>query len=661
MSASLAWPIEGAASDFVGPALNVDSIGAYRWIVVLGGILAFAMAWGIGANDVANAFATSVGSGALTLKWACVIAAFCEMGGAVLLGANVTDTVRKKIIDPDVFDPARGGNANGPELLMTAFLCALIAATTWLIIATYMELPVSTTHSIIGALIGTALVFRGPSAVIWISSGSGLNKLKGVVGVVLSWFISPVLSAIFAVSLFFIVRTTVMRTKDPVRNGYIFLPFFYAFTVMVACFFIIYKGSPRLGLSKKLNALQAAGISVGAGAVVGILSYFIVLPLAKKWIAKWEATELEKEKNPEAFAEKEAKAAKVDGALSKVGINLQMDKDLDDEVLQMHDNTEKFDPKAEKLFTWLQIFTSAFDSFAHGANDVANAVAPFASIYQLYKNNGEITVPQAGEFDDDLTLSGGALDGVEASGDVAELTGDENVNAAFDVDGDTFCGTSGGDDYFTCGAEGSVNQLVFPNTELSGEAPEEFPFYNADGELDGTIDCYKSCAPGNSTSYASDKKSVELWILALGGAGIVLGLAMWGYRIISAIGQKLTKLTPSRGFCIEVGAAITVILASRIGLPVSTTHCQVGATMGVGLAEFKTNTVNFKQFAFICFGWVFTVIFTGLLSASIFALLTNTPSTYNNENALNFCPGERLFTFDEGLQQFRGIGCSGRS
>lgn len=639
--------------DFVGPAFNVASTDSYRWIVILGGILAFAMAWGIGANDVANAFATSVGSGALSLKWACIIAAFCEMGGAVLLGNNVTDTVRKKIIDPDVFDPAKGGNANGPELLMTAFLCALIAATTWLIIATYMELPVSTTHSIIGALIGTALVFRGPSAVIWISSGSGLAKLKGVVGVVLSWFISPVLSAFFALSLFFVVRTTVMRSKDPVRNGYIFLPFFYAFTVMIACFFIIYKGSPRLGLSKKLNLLQAAGISVGAGAVVGILSYFIVLPAAKKWIAKWEETELEKEKNPEAFAEKEAKAAKVDGALSKVGINLQMDKNLDDEVLQMHENTEKFDPKAEKLFTWLQIFTSAFDSFAHGANDVANAVAPFASIYQLYRNGGEITVPKEGEFEDEVKLTGGPLDGLKTDGDVVELT-KGNADAAFDIDGDVFCGTEGGDNYFTCVQN-------FPNTIVSEEEAVKFPLYNAKGELQDTpADCYKSCAPGNNTSYTSDKKSVELWILALGGAGIVLGLAMWGYRIISAIGQKLTKLTPSRGFCIEVGAAITVIIASRIGLPVSTTHCQVGATMGVGLAEFKTNTVNFKQFAFICFGWVFTVVFTGLLSSAIFALLTNTPSTYNNDNDLNFCPGERLFTYDEELDQFRGIGCGGR-
>lgn len=501
MASSLRWPIKNEdVAALVGPALNVDSVGeSYKWIVILGGILAFAMAWGIGANDVANAFATSVGSGALTLRWACVIAAFCELGGAILLGANVTDTVRKKIIDPDIFDPVKGGNANGPELLMTAFLCALIAATIWLVLATYLELPVSTTHSIIGALIGTALVFRGPSAVIWISSGSGLGKLSGVVGVILSWFISPVLSAIFAVILFITVRTAVFRTKNPVRNGYIFLPFFYAFTVMVACFFIIYKGSPRLGLSDKLSAGQAAGISIGAGTVVGILAYFIALPLAKRWIDKWEASEIEKTKNPEAAAAKSAKSAKVDSALSKVGVNLQLKDDLDDDVLQMHDNVEKFDPKAEKLFTWLQIFTSAFDSFAHGANDVANAIAPFASIFQLYNNSGRITEPQTEEFGDDLTLSGGPLNG-------DKVKEGDNLN-----DGAAFCGSIDGTDYFRCTLNFPEIDLAVPDADSSN-----FSLYNEKGVFDKTVTCYTECAPGNFTAYSSDKKSVELWILALG-------------------------------------------------------------------------------------------------------------------------------------------------
>ena len=139
---------------------------------------------------------------------------------------------------------------------------------------------------------------------------------------------------------------------------------------------------------------------------------------------------------------------------------------------------------------------------------------------------------------------------------------------------------------------------------------------------------------------------------------------MWGYRIIVAIGVKLTKLTPSRGFCIEIGSAITILLASRVGLPVSTTHCQVGATMGVGLIEFNTSAVNWKQFLFIACGWAFTVVFTGVLSAGLFALIVHSPMEINavtegDMRVLNYCPGDELFQYLRDEQKFQGIGCSG--
>jgi solute carrier family 20 (sodium-dependent phosphate transporter) len=494
MASALTWPIDDAAvSKFVGPPLEVVSVDSYRWVVIVGGILAFSMAWGIGANDIANAFATSVGSGALTLRWACIIGAVMEFSGAILLGSHVTDTVRSKIIDGDSFDPVKGGSANGPELLMTAFMCALLSATIWLVVATYLELPVSTTHSIIGSLVGTGMVYRGPDSVNWISEGSGLNKMNGVVGIVLSWIISPLLSGIFAVSLFIIVRTLVLRAKNPVRNCYIFLPFFYAFTVAIACFFIIYKGSPRLGLDKKLNAAQCVGIALGTGAVVGVLSYLLLIPLAKKWIARWEAEELEKSKNPEAALEAAYKCAKVDTALAKVGVNVRLKDELDDDVIQLHDNVEKFDPKTEKLFTWLQVFTSSFDSFAHGANDVANAIGPFASIYQLWQGAGVISAVKTGEFARDLTLKGGLRDG-------------EKVEAGDALpDGSAFCGNVDGVEYFKC-------KLNFPSTTLLAEGSKsaEFELYNAVGVAQGITKCNTKCGPGNSAKYTSVCSSVAM-------------------------------------------------------------------------------------------------------------------------------------------------------
>lgn len=639
-----------ANNELLGEALKVESVRSYLWMVIIGGILAFAMAWGIGANDVANAFATSVGAGSLNLKWACVIAAIFEFLGATLMGGSVTDTVRKKIIQPKVFDPTQPeGAANGPELLMTGFLISLFAATFWLVLATYLSLPVSTTHSIIGALIGVGLAYRGKDAVIWISTGTGFRKLRGVVGVILSWLISPVLSGIIAVAFFFIVRTTVLRRPNPYKAGLMFMPIFYGFAVALTIFFIIYKGDKRFKISSKISVGIAVAIAFGAWVVVALISWFFIVPLAKRYVEGWEARELEKLANPEIAKAEAAKTQKVDDLLAKVGVNVTIKEELDEDVIRMHDNVEKFDPKTEQLFTWVQVFTAAFDAFAHGANDVANAIAPFASIFQLYRNNGVLSSPFDSVFEEDGVYSGGGeLDGTR-------FEADESV-----PDRKNFCGNFGGKNYFNCG-----NLDRFPDLEATKSDAEEreFDIYDKQGNWDedsSPFKCFTKCSNRAFVNYDSEQQGVPLWILAMGGAGIVLGLAMWGYRIIVAIGVKLTKLTPSRGFSIEIGAAITVLFASRIGLPVSTTHCQVGATMGVGLIEFKASTVNWKQFVFICIGWVFTVIFTGFVSAILFFIVTRTPLNFSvPQGELSYCPGNRLFLYDLEQDKFRGITCSG--
>lgn len=651
------WPIEGLSN--LGDGLTTNSVKDYEWIVIAGGILAFAMAWGIGANDVANAFATSVGAGSLSLRWAVVIAAIFEFLGAFLMGSHVTDTVRKKIINTEIFDPSNPKGAfNGPEVLMTGFLVALISATSWLIIATYYGLPVSTSHSIIGSLIGVGIAYRSADAVVWLSKGSGLARLKGVVGVIASWIISPLLSAIFAVLIFLVVRSTVLRRKNPVRNGFIFLPFFYAMAVAVVLFFIIYKGSPRFKLGDRFSAGEAVGISLGGGAAVAILAWYLVIPRAKRHIDRWEEREMQKLKNPEEVV---TQPDKVNSALGKVGINLDVDQELSDDIVRMHDNVEKFDPKAEQLFTWLQIFTAAFDAFAHGANDVANAVGPFASIYSLYRSNGQISVPDSSKFEED--------------GNFTNVPADVSIPSASFKKGDkipdglAYCGEVGDDTYYRCtGDELEIGDegLAVPRFPyLTGPAPDAeaqtFALFDESGAYVGSTTCHTKCNPGQAAKYGSNKQDIESWILALGGLGIVLGLAMWGYRIIIAIGVKLTKLTPSRGFSIEVGAAITVIIASRAGLPVSTTHCQVGATMGVGFVELKGGTVNWKQFFFIFLGWVFTVVFTGVTAGVIFAILIHTPAEFSAtqpERPVQ-CPGQRMFVYDNANSEFRGLGCSG--
>lgn len=635
----------------IGAPHYINSIANYEWMVVVSLILAFLMAWGIGANDVANAFATSVGAGSISLPVACVIAAVMEFSGALLLGGSVTDTVRKKVINVELFDPNETvGAENGPEMLMTGFLLALIAATFWLVTATYFSLPVSTTHSIIGALIGVGLAYRGSEAVVWMSDGEGFKRLKGVVGVIISWVVSPVLSGFIAVLFFLIVRTLVLRRADPFKNGLIFMPFFYGITLSMAVFFIVYKGDKRFDLSEKLGTGGALGVAFGAGAVLAIFTAVVITPLAKKSVEKWEQRELEKEKNPDAFIKEEAKGKGITDALSKVGVNLSIEEELDDDVVRMHDSVEKFDPKTERLFTWVQVFTAGVDAFAHGANDVANAIAPFSSVFQLHKNGGVITSrAKSSKFSEDTKL-----------GDVQYTTKDEIPTH------ETYCGRINDVDYFKC-----KDEPVFPFRVQGPGTRRTLTKYNDKLDPDGEGVCFPgSCYPRNYAKYKSQKQDVELWILALGGIGIVVGLAMWGYRIILAIGVKLTKLTPSRGFSIEIGAAITVLIASEIGLPVSTTHCQVGATMGVGLVEGKASTVNWKQFLMICAGWVFTVVFTGALSAILYLVVTSSPSNISvpqgnkleaSNNTLDFCPGNRMFVYNEVTKNFGGVYCSGQS
>lgn len=637
----------------------LNSVRLYYWQVIVAGILAFAMAWGIGANDVANAFATSVGAGALTLPMACVIAAVMEFTGAVLLGGSVTSTVRKSIIKTDIFDPNEGGANNGPDMLMTGFLVALLSATIWLILATFFSLPVSTTHSIIGSLIGVGLAYRGSSAVVWWPAKGGFGeRMKGVVGVILSWIISPVLSAIFAVLFFLIVRTAVLRRKDPYRNGLWFIPGFYGFAVFIAVFFVIYKGDGRFDIADTLGTGVAVGIAFGFAVAAVLLTAIVIVPLIKKSVERWEERELQKKKDMDAEGDRDVADSKgtgeknVAGILNKVGIHIQLDEELSDDVVRMHDVVEKFDPKAERLFTWVQVFTAAVDSFAHGANDVANAIAPFVSVFQLYWHHGRISEPLRDSdetFEEDVSKT---IDGISV--EVSE--GDQLW------DHKPLCGEFEDTPYYAC-----ADKPVFPYKAVAPDESEKtFPILDKSGTKTGSGSCYPRCYPRNAYGYDDIKQEVPIWILAMGGAGIVAGLAMWGYRIILAIGVKLTKLTPSRGFSIEIGAAITVLIASQVGLPVSTTHCQVGATMGVGLVEGKAGSVNWKQFFFICVGWVFTLVFTGFVSAIIYLIVTYSPSNFGDQKdldsgnfALGYCPGERLFVWDENNSSFRGVICSG--
>ena len=405
-------------------------------LIALAVIFGLFMTWGIGANDVANALGTSVGSGAITVRTAIIIAAIFEFLGAVLAGGYVTKTSRKDIIDPSSI-------ADNPEILVFGMLAALLAAGTWLTIASIKGWPVSTTHSIVGALVGFAVAGIGFDAVNW-----------GKIGrIVTSWVISPVLGGLVAFALMISIRRLILNTEKPFESAVRWAPV-YAFMVgFIMALVTLFKGL------KHLNFNLSIPMSLALAAAIGLA----VALVARIFIKRVRIDE---------SADRHFQFASV-----------------------------------EKVFVPLMVLTACAMAFAHGSNDVANGIGPLAAVLAL----------------------------VRSGGDMAQTS------------------------------------------------------------------------------------PVPLWVLLLGGAGILVGLATYGYRVMQTIGTKITQLTPTSGFCATMAAAATVVLASRIAIPVSTTHIAVGAVMGVGLAHGFA-ALDLRVVGKIFVSWVVTLPVGGALSAFFFFL-----------------------------------------
>ena len=404
-------------------------MSAESYILIIGYIFGFYMAWNIGANDVANSMASAVGAKAITIRQAIFIAGILNVLGAVFIGSHVTNTIRKGIVSTEIL--------TDPHLALIGALSALLAAALWVSFATWKSLPVSTTHSIVGAMIGFGIMAGGFSVINW-------GKLAAVV---MSWIISPVFSLIIS--------------------------------------FIMFKFIVRLVLSQKnrfIMALKSSPIFIGLAFFVVILSFLFKTPLGKQFsVSTGEALIIA------------LISALFLGFLGKMLLKRFIKNDLEN--------------GAEEIFRRIQIGTSCYVALAQGANDVANAIGPLAVIYFLVKTG--------------------------------------NVGA---------------------------------------------------------------------------KVPVPFFLLFFGGIGIACGISMAGYRVMDTIGKRITTLTNTRGFCVDFAAATTVLLASKMGLPVSTTHAAVGGVMGVGIAR-GIEAVNFSIVIKIMIYWVLTVPAAAITSIIIFKIL----------------------------------------
>jgi len=405
-------------------------------LVIAAVIIGLYMAWNVGANDVANSMADAVGSKSVSIFWAVILAGVCEFCGAVLVGSHVTDTIRKGIIDAEVF-------AGEPAVLAQGMLCAMLAAAVWLNIASYVGMPVSTTHSIVGAIVGFGILQAGFGHTHWGKIGQ----------IVASWIISPVAGGLGAFVIFKVISRHILSKEKPATAALKGVPVCVFFTFAILALATIYKGLKNLHLD--LGGWEALGLSVVVGLGAALLS--------RLWMCRNGAN---------------------NGSLP-----------FEQQLAQV-----------ERTFAILVVITSCTVAFAHGANDVANAVGPLAAVVDIARHNS-----------------------------------------------------------------------------IPGKVP------------------------------------VAMWVLVLGGGGIVLGLATFGYRVMRVVGTKVTEITPSRGVAADLSAMATVLVCSKLGLPISTTHTLVGAIIGVGLARGIT-AVDRKVVSSIFAAWLVTVPVAALLAVGFYLL-----------------------------------------
>ena len=401
-------------------------------IFLLAGLAVY-VAWNLGANDVANSMGTSVGSKAITLTQAIIIAGVLEFSGAVIFGREVSSTIASKVVNPEEF-------ASQPQLFVMGMVAVLISCGLWLQIATLFGLPVASSHAVVGAIAGFSWVAKGKDAVAWGNIGT----------IALGWVGTPVLSAIVAIVIYSLLQRSLFSKVSPDRLQE-WIPWISA--GLVAIFgTIVFPQFWRFGIFQDLS-IPNRDLSLTLGGVSAV-------------------------------------------ALSLYGMK---------QLQQVKENKAVLEPVMSKY----QVVSACFVAFAHGSNDVGNAIAPLAAIVYVSRSN---TIP--------------------------------------------------------------VGDIPIPT-----------------------------------------------WILVIGGIGIVLGLAVQGKNVIATVGENIISLVPSTGFCAELATATTILLASRLGLPVSTSHTLVGSIVGIGLWQNRSS-VDWSTIRSIILAWVVTLPVAGILGAVIFRIIT---------------------------------------
>ncbi|GAA6055408.1 hypothetical protein JCM3770_006976 [Rhodotorula araucariae] len=573
----------------------------WDYIFAIGTIFCALDAFNIGANDVANSFATSVASKSLTMRQATLAAAVMEFAGAVAVGARTADTIKNGIISSSIF---RGD----PGVQLLAFTCALVTSATWLMICTRYSWPVSTTYSIVSAIAGVGVAVGGADAVNW-----GWNGGKGLATIFAGFFIAPAISAGFGSILYLLVKYGVLARKNPFPYALACGPIVFFLTAAVMTMAIVFKGSPSLGLNH-LPSNELAAAIVGTAAVVMALSVLFWVPYVYAKVARKDYT--------------------IRWYHFFFGPALwwrQAPADAQDMVANVVDYRVRADQEGESHGNLKAQIAANPDLESSAASNEEKIIEEPTASGPVHQSALNKEIEQA----DPHPIEGAWAEPknlwiIMRYKAVPWIVKKATHGMNYDIHG-AQAGEAGS-------PEARRIQAIYARAkQYPNETEACFSFVQvltacANSFAHGANDVSNAIGPyaaiyhvWSQMELAGKKSPVPIWILAFGAVMIVIGLATYGYNIMKVLGNKITLHSPSRGFSMELGASITVILASQYGLPVSTTMCITGSTIGVALCNGDLRSINWRAVGWIFLGWVITVPIAGTAAGCLMGIILNAP------------------------------------
>lgn len=576
----------------------------YDWLLAIITIAFCGSTFGNGANDVANSYATSVAAQALTMPQVGFLAAITEFVGAVALGSRVTGTIKNDIIDINRF-------AGTPSVLILVMTCVEIGSAFWLLTATKIGFPVSTTQTVVGALVGAG--FASQAKISWSWNAGGLSTIAA------SWGIAPAIAAGFAAILFGTLKFSILERENSFDKAMKAIPFYLAFTGAVLALFITIE-APTTPDLEDMDPGFMVGIVLGVFFGVLLIAYVFFLPYFHRRLVKqdtrvrlWHVIlgPLLLRENPPLFFPGKGDSVVVDYYASA----------HDDSSGSDGNNESRGENQAEKNggggnVTVGNNYSSNDGSLAPASlGDVerGGAVAQNGTLVRRTKKKPEPEERFLAPVADLPIYHPKRLWGITKYSLLQGVTRDCVTHSSTELAD------------IHSKAKRYDNRVEHLWTYAQVVSAMMMSISHGSNDVANSVGPWVAAYQTYMSGDVTQDSDTPIWILVV--AGVLLGAGFWfmGFHIIRCLGNKITQMSPTRGFSAELGAAITVLLASRLGLPVSTTQCLTGAVLGVSLMNLDFGATNWKQLAYIFSGWILTLPCAGLISGLLTVMALNAP------------------------------------